>query len=930
MSFRISRSAVSLIALCVSTVSIAGDEPIYEAAPDWIDPVNLSEVERDPANNQVVNDTQIRLQDGLHWEYKDIVYRVESLADLSNVGTLTAKWLPDKGDLIVHEIAILRGDEAIDLVGQDEKLEVLRRERMLERKILDGSLTATLAVPGLQVGDELRMRYSVTTSDQALRDEVQSQTFLWREPRKQADFGRIRTLWPTDLDVTYKAGPNFDLPAIIEEDGHNVLEVTLPLDEADDLPGRAPPRYRRGTILQVGTFADWAEVSSTMAPYYETDGALDGISDLIAKVEAIRTSNSTELERAVAALELVQEDVRYLLNGLDGGNYLPQDVATTWEKKYGDCKAKTVILLAILNHLGIKSEPVLASIRSGNNVPSSLPIPGAFDHVLVRAEIDGNQYYLDGTSIGANIKTVGNVPPFEYTLPIRAAGARLEKIEQVLPRYPEVQMEVFGDARAGGDLPALITITANLVGTPAAQTNARADKLTDAAKKNMGRGMGRQTGSDINVLDIEIIEGEDDSVSTVIMTGIASPMFRYKDGRFETTPSVLAKQISFSPDRSRKEWRQIPVWIGQPSSTAMKFRALLPDSPGDFELRGGEAIDVDVAGRRFTRNVVLAGDELLVEETIESRGGEIAPESFREERRKAARLARQEVKLIAPDELPRRWRYAQETDRNALEPLEAAFAQLIEDEPDEVAPYLSRAAFRFETYDFAGSLADMNTVVDLQATAENYRQRAGAFLKVLDQEAAKADMEEAYALDPTPARAIELADSMAYLGDLTGAREVLEYEDGNENVRRRLAFALAELDALEGDPDAGLDRLQALLDDKPNDSNILNEKCWFMGTWQINITDAVSVCTKAVENSGESANILDSRAMIYYRNGMLDEALVDINEALDRAPQLAPSVLLRGFIRKAQGDEGGQSDIDDALARRPELAAQYRRWGFDL
>lgn len=930
MTIRVSHSAVSLIALCTSAVALAGDEPLYEPAPDWVEKVEVSTIERDPANNQIVNDTQIRIENGLEWEYKDIVYRIESLADLSNVGTLTAKWLPDKGDLIVHEISILRDGEVIDLVDQGEVMEVLRREQLLERKVLDGSLTATMAVPGLQVGDELRMRHSVTTTDQALGDEVQSQVFLWREPRKIADFGRIRASWPTDIDVSYKAGPNFNLPAAEEREGHKWIEVKLPLEEAEDLPRGVPLRYRRGTLLQIGTFADWAEVSSTMAPYYETEGQLDGLSDLLEKVEAIRADYSTDLERAVAALELVQEDVRYLMNGLDGGNYLPQDVATTWEKKYGDCKAKTVILLAILDYLGIESEPVLASIRAGNAVPISLPIPGAFDHVLVRAEIDGGQYYLDGTSIGANIKTVGNVPPFEYTLPIRASGAELEAIEQVLPRYPEVRTEIAGDASAGGDLPVLLTVKMHLVGLPAAQTNARADKLTDQAKKGMGQGIGRSSGTSVDVIDVEIIEGGDDSEATVVVTGIATPMFNFKNGRGETTPTMLVNQIKFAPDRSRKEWRDIPFWIGRPNSTSMTFKALLPESPGEFELRGDEAIDVEVAGRSYSRRAMLKGNEMVVTESLVNRGGEIAPEMFREERRKAAKLARQETKLIAPEELPRRWRYAQDMDRSALAPIEAAYTKLIEDEPDEVGPYRSRAAFRFQTFDFAGSLEDMNSVIEIEATAEYHRQRAGTHIKLLDRKSALADLQEAYALDPTPARAIELAETMAYLGDLAGAREALEYEDGNEGIRRRLDFALAELDALEGNKEAGLERIDILLLDKPTDAALLNEKCWFMGTWQINVVDAISVCTKAVENSAKAANILDSRAMVFYRNGMQDEALADIEAALDIAPQMAPSVLLRGFIRLAQGDEAGQVDIDDALARRPELAEQYRRWGFDL
>ncbi len=930
MTFGFSRSATSLIALgcaiCASTAAMAGDEPLYEAAPGWIEQVDLADVERDPTNTQIVNDRQIRITDGLHWQYIDTVFRVATLADLSNMGTLTAQWLPDKGDLIVHEISILRDGELTDLVAQGEKMEVLRRERQLERRVLDGSLTATMSVPGLQVGDELRLRYSVTSSDQALGDEVQSQAFLYREPTKVADFARIRASWPKDMDVQYKAGPNYDLPPVEQTDGHHWLEVTLPLEEAEDFPQDAPLRYRRGTLLQIGTFADWAEVSSTMAPYYQPGSELDDLPDLLAKAEAIRAQYSTDLERAVASLELVQEDIRYLLNGLDGGNYLPQDIATTWDKKYGDCKAKTVILLALLDHMGIEAEAVMVSSRAGNAVPISLPLPGAFDHVLVRANIDGNHYYLDGTALGANLKTVGNVPPFEYALPIRTAGAEIEPIRQDLPRYPDMQLNMVFDSKAGGDLPTLVTMNLEMVGAFASQMNAMADKLTYERKQQLGRRFATNT----ELLDVEIIEGNDDSEATMILTGLMEPIFEYDGRKGELDPFAMPENLKFAPNRSRRAWREIPYTPGAPGRSIIQSKMILPEGGGEFSFEGENSLDIEVGGRRYLRSVQLVGKELLVSEEVVNRGLEIAPEQFRAERRKASSLARNDAKLIASEDVPRRWRFAKGGDRSLLASLEEAYEQLIENEADKADPYLARAGFRFDTYDFKGALEDMNVVIEFEPTAEYHSQRSTVHSKLLDLEASVADLDEAYALDPTPFRAIHLANELIRAGDLDRAREIVEYEDGDEQVRQELAVVMAELDALEGDTEAGLWRFTDLELDNPNDSNLLNSKCWYMATWQVNVSDGVSVCTKAVENSGKSAQILDSRAMIFLRSGMLDEALTDINAALDLQPGLTASVLLRGIIRLERGDKGGQKDIDDALARDPELGVTYRRWGFDI
>ncbi len=913
-----------------STAALAGEEVVYEAAPAWIEPIDLSSVERDPSNSLIVQDKQIRIEDGRLWEYTDTVYRLSSLQELGQVGTLTAQWLPDKGDLIVHEIAILRDGETIDVIEQGERMEILRRERLLEQRIIDGSLTATMSVPGLQVGDELRMRYSVTNSDQALGREVQSQQFLWREPRKVADFNRILASWSSDLDVRYQIGPDVEFGAPDQRDGYNWIDITLPLPEGEDYPYDAPARFNRPTLLQLGTFDGWGEVSSVMAPYYKVDGALDGLDDLNAKVDAIRAMPGTELEKAVAALELVQEDIRYLLNGLDGGNYLPQDVATTWEKKYGDCKAKTVILLAILADLGIDAEPVLASTNRGEMVPTSLPLPGAFNHVLVRATVDGKQYYLDGTSIGANIATVGNVPPFYYTLAIRDEGAELEQIVQETQRVADMGIELEMDASLGGDLPMLGTMRISMIGPRAAQMNASSEKITNDNKQRVGGGFGRAVGGRVSVLDVRIEEGNDDSEATIVIDAIFPPLFTFDGATAEYEPRLPSGSFEFSPDRSRKAWRDLPARVRPPSTASASFSITLPETEGEYEIRGDKQLDLTVARQQFKRDIELAGRELTIYEEQTSLGGEVPATEFRAERRKSAQLSRSKVKLVAPEDTPRRWRFAEGADRSVLGPIEAALSRLIEEDPEETQPYLNRMNFRYQTYDFEGALADLNSAIDIEATANLFEQRAHIHEQLLDLESARADLDEAYALDPMHDRAITLARMLTDLGELAEARALLEEVDGDEDVQRSLAYAMADVEAVEGNGTAGLELLADLLIDAPNNGDVLNSKCWFMGTWQIGIDDAIPVCTKAVENSNNTAMALDSRALAFLRVGRLDEALADAEAALELNPDQTETLLLRGLILREMGDKQGQGDIASALARSPSIARKYRQWGFNF
>ncbi|MEL6708539.1 MAG: DUF3857 domain-containing protein [Pseudomonadota bacterium] len=937
-SSTLTKATVSALALTLASLAQAGENPVYGDNPSWIEVVDLENIEADETNDLVLFDQQIRIEEGQRWDYQDKVTRISAITDLSKAGTLKVRWSPDKGDLIVHELSILRGGEILDVLTDDVEFEILRRERQLERGVLDGMLTATLAVPGLAVDDQLRFRYSITTSDQALGKEVQSQTFLRREPSKtaqgrfarltnsEADFSRVRVSWPEGLDVRYQAGPNFQIGDVETRGGYNWLEVVTPLPAADRLPSAVPQRYRRPTTLQASTFADWAEVSSVMAPYYEAGGSLEGQADLLEKVDAIAAQPVSELEKAIDALELVQEDVRYLMNGLDGGNYLPQDVATTWDMKFGDCKAKTVLLLALLDRLGIEAEAVLVSTNRGNAVPVSLPLPGAFNHVLVRAVIEGQEYFLDGTSVGANIKTVGNVPPFEHYLAIRDSGADLAPIVQTLPRVAEQEMHLEFDGTAGADLPTLGVLKIHVLGPRAARMNAESDKFKDAFKSGFATGFGKRA----QVVDAVIEPGEDDSEATVTMTAILPSFFKFEGTRGVMTPGRFTKSAKFAPNRSLRQWRDIPVAIGRPGAQVMSVRGTLPFEANAMKVEGVLNLDAEAAGKRFVRKVEFDGPEVYVFEKQINSGGEIDADQIREERRKAAKVVGSGLTLVAPPDTPRRWRFATGADRAILAPLEEALAKVIADEPEEAQRYAARARFREQTYDFVGARSDLSKAIELEATAQFFEQRARMHVQLGDLVLAREDYEEAYALDSTPSRAINLAEAMAEVGEIEEALEVLLLESGNTQDQQILSVATAQLEARQGDPLSGLERIAQELIKDPNDPSLLNSKCWLIGTWEVALEEGADACRLAVERGQNTAQALDSRAMYQLRMGKLDRARGDIEEALRLSPWQAASLLLRGLIKREQGDETAEQDIAEALARRPSLALTYKPWGFDL
>src|SRR5690606_38564673 len=118
---------------------------------------------------------------------------------------------------------------------------------------------------------------------------------------------------------------------------------------------------------------------------------------------------------------------------------------------YGDCKGKTVLLLALLKALGVEAEATLVSTRWGDGLDERLPMIGWFDHVIVRAVVDGQVYWMDGTRIGDRRLEDLIPPPYRWALPVRADGAGLEAIVQPPLTQPAMEVVAEVDASAGLD-----------------------------------------------------------------------------------------------------------------------------------------------------------------------------------------------------------------------------------------------------------------------------------------------------------------------------------------------------------------------------------------------------------------------------------------------------------------------------------------------
>ncbi|MBO9603145.1 MAG: DUF3857 domain-containing protein [Novosphingobium sp.] len=932
---RACRFGLMTLLLCGAAPALAGGEPLYDAPPAWVQPVELTAKQLAAAPTIVLLDTQKRLEGGKVWDYSDLAYRIDNPDTLTAAGTLSASWIPDKGDLIVNRVEILRGGQVVDVLKEGAKFIVLRREAQLEQRSIDGMLTATMAVPGLRVGDVLRLAYTTVQADQALGDKVQSLDAL-PAGKFAVGSGRVRVSWPEGAPMKWQAGPGVATPQPVLKDGFETVEIAYPLPDQPDMPMDAPPRFRRPPLLQVGSFTSWAEVSRTLAKHFGTEGSIAKGGEIAGKIAGIEQQTADPLTRAALALRIVQDDISYLANGLDGGNYIPQRPADTWKLRYGDCKAKSLLLLAMLREMGIQADAVAVHHSDGDSAPELLPMPADFDHVIVRAQIGGETYWLDGTSSGSRLWNIGEVPPFRYALPVTKDGSDLVPMVQRPVTHPDQTLKLVLDQSAGVDMMALYDATIEVYGPVGASIRSMIAQPSEQARRTFAeRALGSVLGQS-NLLDYSLAYDEDGAKATITARGLTMPMWQFERGTArEALPGLPASGFAFSPDRARPAWKDVPVQMAGPFVMDTDLTVKLPDGGRNYTLQGREVVNSEIAGATITRDAAIAGDTLKVKERLSSTMTEIDPAALPAEKAKAARFAGGKLSVLAPADARRSWD-AGPADGKRYAALEAAFAQLIAEDAKkdpkdrDAAGYMLRSAFRFQTLDWDGAIADMTAGIAVQPSAAAYLTRAHYYGEIGRYAEALADTRAAFELDPSPANGIAEASALAQLGKYDEALELVDtYQDDAEN-RVSAVSAKAEILGMAGKPADALALLDQVLAERPGDPGLLNGVCWTMGAWNLEQDKLLQQCTKAVENAEWAPPVLDSRAMAYFRLGRLQDALADYNAALSNEPGLAPTLYMRGIVRTRLGDkDAGGKDIAQALRISPAVKATYARYGIE-
>ena len=429
----------------------AADKLVMAPPPAWVQPVSPPATSKpdSAAIHLILQDQQVDLEPGRQTRYSESVARIQTPQGLS-AANIAFAWNPDTSTATVHKLQIHRGDKVIDLLAT-QSFTVVRRENNLENAMIDGVLTATLQPEGVQVGDVIDFAVSVTDSDPALKSHVEEIGGGWNGA--PVDRVHLRVQWPSNVPLRLREAVGLPSLKPVRKNGLSSVELSMDALQPLPLPKGAPLRYTEVRQFEMSDFASWSDLAALMAPLYAKAAVLPAASPLKAEIATIAGQSADPKARAEAALALVQDRVRYVFLGMNDGGLVPADADTTWSRRFGDCKGKTVLLLALLKALGVEAEPVIVNAGGGDGLDQRLPMVALFNHVLVRATIAGKTYWLDGTRQGDTQLDAIKMPDFRWGLPLMP-GAKLVAMDQPPLDQPMSSTAIRIDATAGITLPA--------------------------------------------------------------------------------------------------------------------------------------------------------------------------------------------------------------------------------------------------------------------------------------------------------------------------------------------------------------------------------------------------------------------------------------------------------------------------------------------
>lgn len=415
------------IALLLVTLSTSNlfSQVLKENTPNWVENIDYAdnEINKDDISEGsfiLLYDSQVNASKKV--AYTRLATKITDNVGIQNASTVNVSYDPTYQSLKFHSINVIRDGEVIDKLNV-YNFQVMRRELNAEIYLYDGSLSAVMNISDVRTGDIIDYAYSIYGFN-PLSKKFSGSFYL----NDVNPVGKINVSVLSKNKLNHKSFNTSAVPEITKVNNlfkYNwIVSNTKKLDYEDNTPSW---KLIYDTIF-LSEYRSWADVVNWGLDLYEVNTKIDN--KLLSKINEIDKANKTQGEKIKATLDFVQNDVRYLGLEFGIGGYKPFTPNTVFEKRFGDCKDKSLLMITMLNKMEIKAYPMLVNTSLKQTIKDLLPSPKFFDHCVVKV-VDGNsKYYYDPTitNQGGDYDST-HFPDYRFGLVLQKGNTSFDEIK---------------------------------------------------------------------------------------------------------------------------------------------------------------------------------------------------------------------------------------------------------------------------------------------------------------------------------------------------------------------------------------------------------------------------------------------------------------------------------------------------------------------
>jgi hypothetical protein len=315
-------------------------------------------------------------------QFTHYAMRIESEAGLQNAGQITQTYASTFQKLRWHYLRVWRDGRKREVLSPDA-IQVLRQEEDAERFTYHGWLSAVVILHDIRVGDIIE--YASTRIGENPVFMGRYSTTLAGAAGVPVDRLLYRIVTPTQRVLHVKKAGAFRPDYHVERG-----DATEHIWTAADIPAvqpmtDAPDWEIQYPFVQVTEFSSWAEVAAWGRQLFAVPA--EPAPELTERVITITKNLTTTEAKANAVVRFVQDEVRYLAIHLGESSHRPSPPDEVLNRRFGDCKDKSLLLVALLRQLGMQADVALVHTGWRGHVAELQPSPLCFDHVIVRVII---------------------------------------------------------------------------------------------------------------------------------------------------------------------------------------------------------------------------------------------------------------------------------------------------------------------------------------------------------------------------------------------------------------------------------------------------------------------------------------------------------------------------------------------------------------